>query len=70
MKTVTVRNLVIGDGAPKIIVSLMGIDIATVKAKRWPIAKRISTFWNGALTISAMSLPQMPCWKRLAPSAM
>ena len=33
MKTVTVRNLVIGDGAPKIIVSLMGIDIATVKSE-------------------------------------
>ena len=33
MITVTVRNLVIGDGAPKIIVSLMGIDIATVKSE-------------------------------------
>ena len=33
MKTVTVRNLVIGEGAPKIIVSLMGKDIATVKAE-------------------------------------
>lgn len=31
MKTVTVKNLVIGEGAPKIIVSLMGKDIATVK---------------------------------------
>lgn len=33
MKTVTVRNLVIGEGAPKIIVSLMGKDIATVKTE-------------------------------------
>ena len=33
MKTVTVRNLVIGEGAPKIIVSLMGKDIATVKSE-------------------------------------
>ncbi|WP_213134891.1 type I 3-dehydroquinate dehydratase [Citrobacter sp. FP75] len=33
MKTVTVRNLVIGEGAPKIIVSLMGNDIATVKTE-------------------------------------
>ncbi|MCX9063056.1 type I 3-dehydroquinate dehydratase [Citrobacter freundii] len=31
MKTVTVKKLVIGEGAPKIIVSLMGKDIATVK---------------------------------------
>ncbi|HGY5183596.1 type I 3-dehydroquinate dehydratase [Citrobacter braakii] len=33
MKTVTVKNLVIGEGAPKIIVSLMGKDIATVKSE-------------------------------------
>lgn len=33
MKTVTVRNLVIGEGAPKIIVSLMGKDIDTVKTE-------------------------------------
>ncbi|HHQ4052114.1 TPA: type I 3-dehydroquinate dehydratase [Citrobacter freundii] len=33
MKTVTVRNLVIGEGAPKIIVSLMGKDISTVKSE-------------------------------------
>ncbi|MEG0098813.1 MAG: type I 3-dehydroquinate dehydratase [Citrobacter sp.] len=33
MKTVTVRNLVIGEGAPKIIVSLMGKDIATVRTE-------------------------------------
>ena len=33
MKTVTVRNLVIGEGAPKIIVSLMGKDIPTVKSE-------------------------------------
>lgn len=33
MKTVTVRNLVIGEGAPKIIVSLMGKDIAMVKTE-------------------------------------
>lgn len=33
MKTVTVRNLVIGEGAPKIIVSLMGKDITTVKSE-------------------------------------
>ncbi|MZT10572.1 3-dehydroquinate dehydratase, partial [Citrobacter amalonaticus] len=31
MKTVTVKNLVIGEGAPKIIVSLMGKDIASVR---------------------------------------
>ena len=33
MKTVTVKNLVIGEGAPKIIVSLMGKDIASVKSE-------------------------------------
>ena len=33
MKTVTVKNLVIGEGAPKIIVSLMGKDNATVKSE-------------------------------------
>lgn len=33
MKTVTVKNLVIGEGAPKIIVSLMGKDIASVRAE-------------------------------------
>lgn len=33
MKTVTVKNLVIGEGAPKIIVSLMGKDITTVKSE-------------------------------------
>ncbi|QJT81433.1 type I 3-dehydroquinate dehydratase [Kosakonia sp. MUSA4] len=33
MKTITVKNLVIGEGAPKIIVSLMGKDIASVKAE-------------------------------------
>lgn len=33
MKTVTVKNLVIGEGAPKIIVSLMGKDVASVKSE-------------------------------------
>ena len=33
MKTVTVKDLVIGTGAPKIIVSLMAKDIASVKSK-------------------------------------
>ena len=33
MKTVTVRNVVIGKGAPKIIVSLMAKDIAMVKSE-------------------------------------
>ncbi|MEO3988481.1 type I 3-dehydroquinate dehydratase [Pseudocitrobacter cyperus] len=33
MKTVCVKNLVIGEGVPKIIVSLMGKDIASVKAE-------------------------------------
>lgn len=33
MRTVTVRNLVIGEGAPKIIASLMGNDLPTVKAE-------------------------------------
>ncbi|MFR4487508.1 MAG: type I 3-dehydroquinate dehydratase [Escherichia coli] len=33
MKTVTVKDLVIGTGAPKIIVSLMAKDIASVKPK-------------------------------------
>lgn len=33
MKTVTVKNLVIGEGAPKIIVSLMGKDIASVRSE-------------------------------------
>ncbi|MGE4387071.1 MAG: type I 3-dehydroquinate dehydratase, partial [Citrobacter sp.] len=33
MKTVTVKNLVIGEGAPKIIVSLMGKDIASDRAE-------------------------------------
>ncbi|POT57561.1 type I 3-dehydroquinate dehydratase [Citrobacter amalonaticus] len=33
MKTVTVKDLVIGEGAPKIIVSLMGKDIASVKSE-------------------------------------
>ncbi|EMF0716220.1 type I 3-dehydroquinate dehydratase [Citrobacter freundii] len=33
MKTVTVRDLVIGEGAPKIIVSLMGKDISTIKTE-------------------------------------
>lgn len=33
MKTVSVKNLVIGEGAPKIIVSLMGKDIASVKSE-------------------------------------
>ncbi|NAK94038.1 type I 3-dehydroquinate dehydratase, partial [Escherichia coli] len=33
MKTVTVKDLVIGTGAPKIIVSLMAKDIASVKSE-------------------------------------
>lgn len=33
MKTVTVKNLVLGEGAPKIIVSLMGHDLASVKSE-------------------------------------
>lgn len=33
MKTVTVKNRVFGEGAPKIIVSLMGKDIATIKSE-------------------------------------
>lgn len=33
MKTVTVKDLVIGTGAPKIIVSLMAKDIARVKSE-------------------------------------
>ncbi|HFZ8996050.1 TPA: type I 3-dehydroquinate dehydratase [Citrobacter freundii] len=33
MKTVTVKNLVIGEGTPKIIVSLMGKDIASVTSE-------------------------------------
>lgn len=33
MRTVTVRNLVIGEGAPKIIASLMGNDLPAVKAE-------------------------------------
>lgn len=33
MKTVTVKNRVIGEGAPKIIVSLMGKDLNAVKAE-------------------------------------
>ena len=33
MKTVTVKDLVIGAGAPKIIVSLMAKDIASVKSE-------------------------------------
>ncbi|EFQ3942011.1 type I 3-dehydroquinate dehydratase, partial [Shigella flexneri] len=33
MKTVTVKDLVIGAGAPKIIVSLMAKDIARVKSE-------------------------------------
>ncbi|UXY12757.1 type I 3-dehydroquinate dehydratase [Kosakonia sp. ML.JS2a] len=33
MKTVTVKKLVIGEGAPRIIVSLMGKDIASVKSE-------------------------------------
>ncbi|MDI4702985.1 3-dehydroquinate dehydratase, partial [Salmonella enterica subsp. enterica serovar Cerro] len=33
MKTVTVRDLVVGEGAPKIIVSLMGKTITDVKSE-------------------------------------
>lgn len=33
MKTVSVKNLVLGEGAPKIIVSLMGKDLASVKSE-------------------------------------
>ncbi|MFE8145861.1 type I 3-dehydroquinate dehydratase [Brenneria goodwinii] len=33
MKTVTVKNLVIGEGAPKIIVSLMGKDVPAIKSE-------------------------------------
>lgn len=33
MKTVTVKNVVIGEGAPKIIVSLMGKDVSAVKSE-------------------------------------
>ncbi|ECJ2517458.1 type I 3-dehydroquinate dehydratase [Salmonella enterica subsp. salamae] len=42
MKTVTVKNLIIGEGMPKIIVSLMGIDINSVKAEA--LAYREATF--------------------------
>lgn len=33
MKTLTIKNLVIGEGVPKVIVSLMGKDIATIKTE-------------------------------------
>ncbi len=33
MKTITVKNIVFGEGAPKIIVSLMGKDIPSVVAE-------------------------------------
>ncbi|MFE8150628.1 type I 3-dehydroquinate dehydratase [Brenneria goodwinii] len=33
MKTVTVKNLVIGEGTPKIIVSLMGKDVPAIKSE-------------------------------------
>lgn len=33
MKTVTVKNLVIGEGAPKIIVSLMGKDLPAIRSE-------------------------------------
>ncbi|WP_192458192.1 type I 3-dehydroquinate dehydratase [Musicola keenii] len=33
MKTVTVKNLVIGEGAPKIIVSLMGKEVSSVESE-------------------------------------
>ncbi|MFE8045655.1 type I 3-dehydroquinate dehydratase [Brenneria goodwinii] len=33
MKTVTVKNLVIGEGAPKIIVSLMGKEVPAIKSE-------------------------------------
>lgn len=33
MKTVTVKNLVIGEGAPKIIVSLMGKDVRSIQSE-------------------------------------
>ncbi len=42
MKTVTVKNLIIGEGMPKIIVSLMGRDINSVKAEA--LAYREATF--------------------------
>lgn len=58
MKTVTVKDLVIGAGAPKIIVSLMAKDIARVKSKLSPIVKRTLIFWNGVWT----TLPTSPMW--------
>lgn len=33
MKTLTIKNLVIGEGVPKVIVSLMGKDITTIKTE-------------------------------------
>lgn len=51
MKTVTVKDLVIGTGAPKIIVSLMAKDIASVKSEA--LAYREADFdileWRGPL---------------------
>lgn len=69
MKTVTVRNLVIGEGAPKIIVSLMGKDIAMVKTEALAYRDADFDIWNGVLTILPMSLPLTRCWKRPAQSA-
>ena len=56
MKTVTVKDLVIGTGAPKIIVSLMAKDIASVKSEA--LAKRTLIFWNGVWT----TMPISPMW--------
>lgn len=58
MKTVTVKDLVIGTGAPKIIVSLMAKDIASVKSEASPIVKRTLIFWNGVWT----TMPTSPMW--------
>ncbi len=57
MKTVTVKDLVIGTGAPKIIVSLMAKDIASVKSSS-AIVKRTLIFWNGVWT----TMPISPMW--------
>ena len=52
MKTVQIKNITVGEGAPKIIVSLMAKDLAAVKseAAAYAAADFDILEWRGALS--------------------